>query len=184
MLMGKQSTIGNSTSLLAAETIRRKCRRATTRRKAHLIDADNLLGDPRTTDTEVIRATFDRYKQVAGYERGDHVVIGTGRNGLHVLEIELAWPGAQYVRRSGVDGADIELLEVATWLSSTARFDEVIIGSGDRIFLVAFEELLGAGLEVAVVSRHRGLAKCLASRAHGRIRYLGSSSPRMESAAA
>ncbi len=157
-----------------------KKRRGTTServRRAHLIDADNLLGDPTVTDPETIAATFERYREVSGYQSGDQVFIATGTNGRHVFEVERAWPNVRHMRRSGPDGADLELLDVAEWISSSCRFTDVVIGSGDRIFLVAYEQLIGAGLSVTVVAQYRHLAVGLASRAHGSIRYLGSGSP-------
>lgn len=167
---------------LPPEESRRSRRRRTTRRydgctdrTVHLVDADNLIGDPRTTDAAVIADTFERYRLAAGYRTGDRVVIATGRNGLHVLEVELAWPGACYRRRSGEDGADLELLDEARWVAGSSRYSRVVIGSGDRIFIAAYEELCGAGIDVTVVAHHRKLARPLASLAHGRISYLGSS---------
>ncbi len=162
-----------------AETNRKNRRKATsmTGRRAHLIDADNLLVDPAITDSETIAATFERYREVSGYQPGDQVFIATGTNGMHVFEVESAWPNARHMRRSGPDGADLELLEIAEWISTSARFSDVVIGSGDRIFLVAYEQLIGAGLSVTVVAQYRHLAVGLASRAHGSIRYLGSGSP-------
>lgn len=168
-------------NLLVAESKRSRRRRATRRidrctdRAVHLVDADNLIGDPATTDLAVIRDTFDRYREASGYRAGDHVVIATGRNGLHVLQVELAWPGASYRRRKGEDGADLELLEEVRWITDTSRYSRAVIGSGDRIFISAYQDLYGAGLDVTVVAHHRKLARPLASVAHGHISYLGSS---------
>jgi len=164
-----------------AETNCRIRRRATsmTGRRAHLIDADNLLGDPTVTDSETIAATFERYRQVSGFQPGDQVFIASGTNGKDVFEVESAWPNVRHLRRSGPDGADLELLEIAEWISTSSRFSDVVIGSGDRIFLVAYEQLIGAGISVTVVAQYRHLAVGLASRAHGSIRYLGSGSRTM-----
>jgi hypothetical protein len=141
-------------------------------RTLHLVDADNLLGDPTTVDRRFIAATFDEYRRVARYTEGDHAVVATGVNGWHVLEVERAWPGACYRRRAGADGADHELLDVAEWAATSGRYDRVVIGSGDRIFLVAFEQLVAAGVAVEVVARRRALSLALAVRAHGAVHYL------------
>jgi hypothetical protein len=148
-------------------------------RTLHLVDADNLLGDPTTVDRPFIIATFDEYRRVAGYTDGDHVVVATGVNGWHVLEVEAAWPSACHRRRSGRDGADLALLDDADWAASCGRFDRVVIGSGDRIFIVAFEQLVAAGVGVEVVACPRALSLALAVQANGLVRYLhAAASPR------
>lgn len=141
-------------------------------RTLHLIDADNLLGDPRTVDRDVIDATFAEYRRVARFIEGDLVIVATGVNGLHVLEVERAWPTVQHRRRARPAGADHELLEGASWAASSGRLDRVVIGSGDRIFLLALDMLLAAGIDVEVVCRQRSLARALAAGAYGRLRYM------------
>ena len=137
----------------------------------HLVDIDNLLGDPRTTDRSEIEAVLELYRQVSGYRLGDHVVIATGCNGLHVLEVELAWPGILHRRKRGPDGADQVLLAEAESAVVNGAYDRVVIASGDRELMVAFECLLDAGFEVEVIAHHRRLARGFAALAHGRIRY-------------
>lgn len=144
------------------------------RRTLHLIDADNLIGDPCTTDRTRIRAALEGYRRASGYDRGDHVVVATGCNGLHVLEIRLAWPEAQHRCRRGRDGADLELLDAAELAASSGRYDRVVIGSGDRVFMVAVQNLFAASIDVEIVTSHRRLAPALAALAHGRIRYMAS----------
>ena len=112
-------------------------------RTLHLVDADNLLGDPNTCDEEFIAATFDAYRKAAGHRPGDHIVVATGTNSRHVYAVENAWPNASHRRRSGTDGADLELLDAAEWAARSGRFDRAVIGSGDRIFMVAFDLLRG-----------------------------------------
>lgn len=141
-------------------------------RSLHLIDVDNLLGDPRTTDQTRVSLLFDEYRHVADFQFGDLAVVATGCNADHVLAVELAWPSARHARRSGPDGADLALLDEVEWAVASGRFGRVVLGSGDAIFLHAVERLLAADLVVEVVSRSRSLARGLAARMHGRIRYL------------
>jgi hypothetical protein len=143
-----------------------------TPRTLHLIDVDNLLGDPRTTDQARVSLLFTHYRQVADYREGDLAVVATGCNADHVLAVELAWPEARHARRRGPDGADLALLEEADWAAKTRRFERVVLGSGDLIFVQAAERLLAANLTVEVVSRARSLARGLAARMHGKISYL------------
>lgn len=138
-------------------------------RTLHLVDADNLLGDPNTIDCDLIGSVFGQYRRAAGHRVGDHVVVATGRNGLHVFEVEAAWPGASHRRRSGEDGADLELLDEAEWAARSGRYGRVVIGSGDRIFMAAVDVLRSADVEVDVVSRAESLATCLAFQTRGHV---------------
>lgn len=141
-------------------------------RTLHLVDADNLLGDPNCTDAAHIRSVFDAYRTAASYAAGDQVVVATGCNSRHVLSVELAWPGACHRRRPGPDGADMALLEESEWAASVGRFRRVVIGSGDRIFLAALDLLRAADIAVDVVSRRRSLSSALALRAIGSVQFL------------
>jgi hypothetical protein len=142
---------------------------ASCERTLHLVDADNLLGDPNTVDHVHIESVFVQYRQASGFRVGDQVVIATGRNGLHVFEVEAAWPGVSHRRRSGADGADLELLDEADWAARSGRFGRVVIGSGDRIFMTAIDVLRSANVIVDVVARPESLASCLALQARGHV---------------
>jgi hypothetical protein len=141
-------------------------------RALHLIDVDNLLGDPGTVDAATIGHVLDSYRAASSYREGDHVVIATGCNASHVLAIELAWPTAAHRRRPGPDGADMALLEESDWAAESRRFDRVVIGSGDRIFLAALDRLRAADVSVDFVSRRTALADAVALRARGCVRLL------------
>ncbi len=144
----------------------------TTPRTLHLVDIDNLLDDPTTTDPGHIDLVIRSYRRVACYAEGDLAVVATGHHAPHVLAVELAWPQAQHCRRRGRDGADLALLEAADWAAATGRFRRVVIGSGDRIFLVALDRLRRADIAVEFVARARSLASAVAVRARGAIGYL------------
>jgi hypothetical protein len=144
-------------------------------RTLHLIDADNLLGDPGTCDRHRIEAMYAAYRQAAGFADDDHVVIAAGANGEHVFEVEYGWERARHLRRRGPDGADLALLEEATWAARGDRYDRVVIGSGDGIFVSAYDELTAAGLRVEVVAPERSLSTALAELARGRVTLLEAS---------
>lgn len=141
-------------------------------RTLHLVDADNLLGDPQCTDAAHIGAVFQAYRTASAFTPGDQVVVATGCNSHHALSVELAWPSVCHRRRSGPDGADMALLEESQWAASVGRFRRVVIGSGDRIFLAALDQLRSADITVDVVSRRRSLSTALALRARGSLHYL------------
>lgn len=138
----------------------------------HLVDIDNLLGDPRTTDRTTIQRNMSAYRDAAGYLPGDHCIVATGRNGLHVLEVELAWAAAAYRRRSGPDGADLALLEDLDWIIHSGRYDRVVIGSGDHAFLPAVKCLQAAQIDFLVVTRRDRLSARLAHAAGARVQLL------------
>lgn len=140
-------------------------------RALHLIDVDNLLGDPGTADVHRIRSILHAYRELAGYVPGDHVALACSPVPRHAFAVADAWPGVPVHWRGGADGADLALLGVASWAAGIAGFTRAVVGSGDRIFLDALERLEGAGIAVEVVSRRRALALALRVRARA-VRYL------------
>jgi hypothetical protein len=161
--------------MLMANRICKKVGNATVasmERTLHLVDVDNLLGHPNTVGRPYIDLTFERYRRASGYRIGDQVVAATGRNGEHVFEVEAAWPAILHRRRSGADGADMELLDEARWAASSRRFQRVVIGSGDRIFMIAVDMLRLADVVVDVVARSGSLAACLALQTRGHVTVL------------
>lgn len=146
--------------------------RIAAQRTLHLIDVDNLLGDQSCTEDHRIRTMFETYRQVSSFTEGDQVVVATGCNARHVLAVEAAWPSVCHRWRAGQDGADMALLEESDWAASTGRFARVVIGSGDRIFLAAMDRLRAADITVDFVSLRRTLARAIATRAHGNVRFL------------
>ncbi len=140
----------------------------TTSRKIHLVDIENICGVARPTRCDV-QSVRGRYETVEGTRTGDLVVLACNHGAL--LEVGLGWPAARLIVRSGVDGADLALLDVIQHENITARFNEVVIASGDGIFAEVAALLAERGLDVTVVSRRRALSRRLRMAA-GRVRYL------------
>ena len=136
-------------------------------RTLHLVDADNLLRDPETLDDAFIADVLFAYRRASQYQPGDQVVVASNPHALHAAALHLAWPGVTHRWRGGDDGADLELLEAASWAASTQRFDRVVLGSGDRIFLAALDELRGQDVTVDVVGRRGNMATAMAVRSGG-----------------
>ena len=139
----------------------------------HLVDIDNLLGDPRTIDRAAIQAVFEQYRAVA------RLPPGRSRHRRNRLQRD-----ARAGSRTGLAGCPAPPQARAGWRRPGAcaeaecavangAYDRVVIASGDREFMVAFQNLLAAGFEVEVVANHRRLAAGLAALAHGRLRYFG-----------
>ena len=68
--------------------------------------------------------------------------------------------------RSGVDGADLALLEEMSDLRVMQRYGRVTVCSGDGIFADSLAALAEAGVETTVVSRAEALSARLELSAH------------------
>jgi hypothetical protein len=145
---------------------------STLNRPLHILDIDNLLGDPTATDTHVINDCLGQYRAHTGYQKGDHVVVGTGCNALHVYAVQSCWPAVQYVRRSGPDGADFALIEQALIALERGRYSHFILGSGDGRFADLYDEMTARGYPVFVASRPSALSWKLRQRAGENLIYL------------
>lgn len=135
--------------------------RQTITRALHLVDADNLLGNPLTVDPRFIRETFAAYRRAAKFAPGDHAVVATCADARHAFEVAAAWPGVVHRWRSGRDGADIILIEEAEVAAKSRRYGRVVLGSGDHIFLLAVEVLRSSNVTVQIVSRRDALSRAL-----------------------
>jgi hypothetical protein len=125
----------------------------------HLVDVENLVGAPDFTRAEAARIHL-AYGLVAPLGRVDQLVIATSHRAA--ISAWFGWPSsARRLVRSGPDGADLALLEVLERESIAARFDSVVIGSGDGIFALEAARLQSAGVGVTVVTRRGGLSRRL-----------------------
>ena len=145
---------------------------STLNRPLHILDIDNLLGDPTATDPHVINDCLGQYRAHTGYQKGDHVVVGTGCNALHVYAVQSCWPAVQYVRQSGPDGADFALIEQALIALERGRYSHFILGSGDGRFADLYDEMTARGYPVFVASRPSALSWKLRQRAGENLIYL------------
>ena len=92
-----------------------------------------------------------------------------------LLNTGCAWCGARLLARSGKDGADHVLLDVLETEDVVARYDGVVLGSGDKIFVDAVVALRGDGLEVTVVAPPESLSRRLAMVASRIVPFVGRS---------
>jgi hypothetical protein len=131
-------------------------------RRLHLVDIENLVGDPRPSLRQ-IRETHRRYAHALAIGALDQVEVASSH--LTLVNAALGWPHARYRVRSGRDGADLALLDVLRHENIAGRFTHVAIGSGDHLFAEKAAHLAAQGLWVTVVSRRRGLSLQLAHAA-------------------
>lgn len=121
------------------------------RRSLELVDHENLQGGPFAPDHCIAEAAR-AFRSVRSRGPYDHSIVAV--NPELLLKVGPLWPGALLKTRAGRDGADLALLEAAsdiTWIAK--RYDQVIIGSGDAIFLPLVRDLQNLGVPVGVVAR-------------------------------
>ena len=123
----------------------------TSRRSLHLVDLENLVGDPRATGP-VVGDTFDRYLELAGWQRGDHVILASNPGIIREVGFELDVPASVHAI-GGEDGADLMLLSLALPELITLRYGRLVVGSGDGIFAARASDAQQRGVKVRVVTR-------------------------------
>jgi hypothetical protein len=128
-------------------------------RRLHLVDIENLAGDPRPSLRQV-RQAKRRYANCLAFGAMDQVEVASSH--LTLLNAALGWPHAHYRVRSGPDGADLALLDVLWHENVAQRFTHIAIGSGDHLFAEQAAKLAAQGVWVTVVSRQRSLSPRLA----------------------
>jgi hypothetical protein len=160
----QSSTSGRSRSLYLVPDRRvPRARHVPVGRALHLVDLENLMCGPLQPEI-ALRYAAARYLEVASVRLGDHVVVAV--NPALALEAGRAWPTARLLVGRGLDGADRELLASladAPWVA--ARYDRVVIGSGDGIFAAALESLQSLGIATGLVGPERGVSLNLRRRA-------------------
>lgn len=137
-------------------------------RTLHLIDAENMMGGPKH-EMALLSRTLSCYRAVARFADSDHGVIGVNPR-LHLMA-KLCWPSVKVESLPGPDGADIVLIQhVANHEWQADRYDRLVIGSGDGIFVDVVRVYRRLGMEVEVVARRSSLSHALAVAAT-RVRY-------------
>jgi hypothetical protein len=125
-------------------------------RTSYFLDIDNLCGSGRPDEADVA-AVFAQLDQVCPPDPDDLVYCaGTRASALHAKSLR-----SGYCTRvgHGVDGADLQLLDLADLDVLQRQFDRVVIGSGDHIFATRARELVARGLRVDVVARQGSVAR-------------------------
>ena len=138
-------------------------------RALHLVDIENLMGGPEAGVVALHRAVSD-YRDAVPITDGDHVVIGANPQ-LGVVA-KACWQSARLVVGGGPDGADTALLGTVKdtdWVA--ARYDLIVVGSGDGIFEVVARKFRLCGLAVGVASR-RGSLSCVLGATASFVRIL------------
>jgi hypothetical protein len=131
----------------------------TARRSLHLVDLENLVGDPCATGG-LVRETLDNYLVMADWQPGDHVIIASNPSIIREVSFELPAPANVHATR-GEDGADVMLLSLAPPEFVARRYRRLVIGSGDGIFAARARATTELGVQVLVVAREGGCSRRL-----------------------
>lgn len=126
-------------------------------RALHLVDVENLLGGP---NFDRRQAAWGRaaYLATAPDAIVNQLVIASSHRSAPAAWF--AWPhSTRRLVRSGADGADLALLDLLATEHVDARYDHVVIGSGDGIFALAAAQVQARGCGVTVVTRRESLSK-------------------------
>jgi hypothetical protein len=132
-------------------------------RTLHLIDIENLAGNPVPGLIDVLLVRY-RYHKRVGFSANDQAIVGC--NHLAFRHAGFSWPGVRLLVRSGENGADLELLDVIRHENVAERFSHVVIASGDGIFAPGAAALVALGCHLTVASRRAALSKRLRLTAH------------------
>lgn len=135
-------------------------------RSHHLVDVENLCGEPLVTAESVARLRRQYFSTVRVGPLDQFTIASCHAN---VMATSAGWPRARYLVRSGKDGADICLAKVVVEEHLEDRFESVYFGSGDG-GLAPFAAHLGqAGVRVTAVSRIRSISPHMKLAAAGII---------------
>jgi hypothetical protein len=127
---------------------------AISERTLHLVDLENLLGDPRA-DAASALATLDAFLGVARWQPDDHVILATNPWLMTKIAFDLPVPASRHAVH-GRDGADTMLLSLAPAELVVKRYGRLVIGSGDGIFTNRASAVQEGGVVVDVVARPNG----------------------------
>jgi len=130
----------------------------------HLVDIENLVGEPCLTKQAVASARA-RYLSEVPVGPMDQVVVATSSSQNLFASVQ-GWPGARYLEKDGKDGADIRLAEVMCGENLESRFDSAVIASGDGGLAPCVARLASRGMRTIAVSNSRSLSRQMRLAAH------------------
>lgn len=127
-------------------------RGVTFNRRLVLVDVENIVGGSVSMAGQV-RAAQTAIDAAIGSRPNDHVVLACGR--YSVVAVGFEWEGPRRLMvRAGIDGADLELLDVLENEHVGDRFADVVLVSGDGIFADTISRLaLTSDADITVASR-------------------------------
>ena len=126
------------------------------KRTAFLVDLDNLVGGTSAYDPQAMQAVAAFLPKLQTGD--DHVVLAYCASLVPEVMPYTEFTPYRHLWGRGPDGADHQLLSVIEDERLAARFEEIVLGSGDGIFAPAVAALCAGGTSVVVASRSRCLS--------------------------
>ncbi len=166
--MGTMTLLEDRSRLSRARVIGRptptrpgRCRRTwVSGRTLHLVDIENLCGDPRP---ERPRDWLGWYMLASQWRRPDITRIAANGALAKRLAFEIEEMPHSIRSANGLDGADRRLVPNLDGAFIAERFDRLSIGSGDSYFCDLAVDAVRSGVAVEVISRRDSLSGALAA---------------------
>ena len=111
-------------------------------RTLHLVDIENLVGEPAAWTDENVVAVFDEYLQEADWQPGDSLVVASNPGLMGLLAFKLSAIPHRSLCATGPDAAD-NLLINAVPNEIADRYSRIVVGSGDHAFTQLLTGLQG-----------------------------------------
>lgn len=134
------------------------CPWSRTYRTLHLIDLENLAGAAHAS-AEALRNAGTAYHRIITIADSDHVWVAC--NPRVALHSRAAFPGSRMLVGHGHNGADKALLDAFHNDDVVAKYDLLVIASGDGIFTGIAAEFRLTGRDVVVTARPGAIANRL-----------------------
>jgi hypothetical protein len=134
-----------------------------------ILDVENMIGNPCPTFCDVDWVKRELGVLIADFGSIQCIVACSHRAAKTVAFL---FPSALQRWRSGPDGADDALIEEMTDLRVMARYDRVILCSGDGKFVPYVAALTRLGVHVTVISRPECLSKRLRLVAQSVVEFM------------
>lgn len=111
-------------------------------RTLHLVDIENLVGEPIAWTDKNVEAVFFEYLQEANWQPGDSLVVASNPELMGRLAFKLSAIPHRSLCATGPDAAD-NLLINAVPAEIADRYGRIVVGSGDHAFTQLLTGLQG-----------------------------------------
>ena len=111
-------------------------------RTLHLVDIENLVGEPVAWTDKNVEAVFFEYLQEANWQPGDSLVVASNPGLMGRLAFKLSAIPHRSLCATGPDAAD-NLLINAVPNEIADRYGRIVVGSGDHAFTQLLTGLQG-----------------------------------------
>ncbi len=122
-------------------------------RSFHLVDLENILGDQQAHKYGNVSDVFRQFLKLASWKRGDAVVLASNHRLAKRAVFAIDIPHRFLASSCAPNAADNRLLDYVAGGWVQARFERVVVGSGDGAFGPFVNSCLQAGLETVAISR-------------------------------